>query len=268
MTPSVYTVRASSWGGLFDCSHRWEGEYLLKMRKPSGLRALLGTSVHAGTAAFDKAKLEGAACSVDDAAGVFVDTLRNPQFDVDYHQDGLSVRDAEQIGLGLHVRYCTEIAPTFEYTDVETTLDPMEINCGGGVIIRLTGSMDRARVANVHGGIVIPDVKTGARIMSDGVPQTKGRSAQTGTYQLMYEQTKQVRTEGAQIIALSTSGKNEVGVSPVFDARRVMVGTDDTPGLIQHAAEMFRSGLFPPNPQSALCSKKYCSRWDNCIFHE
>lgn len=268
MTPSVYTVRASSWGSLFDCAYRWEGEHLLKIRKPAGMRALLGTSVHAGTAAYDQARIDGSNLTIDEAAGALVDSLRNPEYDVDYLQDGISLREAEQIGLALHVRYCTEIAPQFDYLEVETKLDPMEIDCGGGVVIRLTGSMDRARVANHGTGVVIPDVKTGSRVVSKGVAQMKGRSAQTGTYQLMYEQTRGIRTEGAQIIALSTAGRNEVAVSPIFDARRVMVGTDDTPGLIQHAAEMFRTGLFPPNPQSPICSEKYCSRWATCIYHE
>jgi hypothetical protein len=56
--------------------------------------------------------------------------------------------------------------------------------------------------------------------------------------------------------------------SPVFDAKAVMLGTETQPGLIQFAADMFRSGLFPPNPSSMLCSSKYCARWDTCIFHE
>ncbi|MCT7340572.1 hypothetical protein P4129_07095 [Pseudomonas aeruginosa] len=29
------TVRASSWGALFDCAFKWEGVHLLKMRSPS-----------------------------------------------------------------------------------------------------------------------------------------------------------------------------------------------------------------------------------------
>lgn len=268
MTVSTYTVRASSWGSLFDCAYRWEGEHLLKMRKPAGLRALLGTSVHAGTAAFDQARIDGADVSVDDAAGVLINTLHHPEYEVDYKQDDINMCDAERIGLALHVRYCTELAPQFHFIEVETKLDPMEIDCGGGIRIRLTGSMDRARVASYGTGVVIPDVKTGSRVVSQGKAQMKGRSAQTGTYQLMYEQTRGIRTEGAQIIALSTGGRNEVAVSPVFDARRVMVGTDDAPGLIQHAAEMFRTGLFPPNPQSPICSPKYCSRWATCIYHE
>ncbi|MBN9117495.1 MAG: PD-(D/E)XK nuclease family protein, partial [Pandoraea sp.] len=56
---SIYTVRASSWGALFDCSYRWEGIHLLKLRNVVGLRAALGTAIHAGTAVFDQSRLDG-----------------------------------------------------------------------------------------------------------------------------------------------------------------------------------------------------------------
>ena len=132
--------------------------------------------------------------------------------------------------------------------------------------VRLTGTMDRARVAATEGGIVVPDVKTGTRVLIDGKAVTQGRAAQTGTYQLMYEATKKVTTVGSQIIALSTSSRPAAAVSPIFDARRVMVGEAGKPGLIEHAAAMFRGGLFPPNPSSVLCSQKYCARWSSCLF--
>ncbi|MFF7398853.1 RecB family exonuclease [Achromobacter sp. NPDC008082] len=268
MEPKTFTVRASSWGRLFDCAHAWEATHILGMKKPSGMRALLGTAVHAGTAAYDRARLDGTECSPDDAAGVLVDELHNPAFEVDRAADKLSMRDAERIALTLLVRYCADVAPRFHYIDVETQLEPLAIDCGNGLTVRLTGTMDRARVAEAEGGIVIPDVKTGARIIADGKAVTRGHAAQTGTYQLMYEHTKNVRTVGAQIIALSTGATAETAVSPIFDARRVMVGEDDRPGLLQHAAAMFRTGLFPPNPSSVLCSEKYCARWSTCLFHQ
>lgn len=266
MEPKVFTVRASSWGRLFDCAHAWEATHILGMKKPAGMRALLGTAVHAGTAAFDRARLEGVTCTPDDAAGVLVDELRNPAQEVDMGQDGLSIDEAERIALVVLVKYCAEIAPRFEYIDVETTLDPLNIDCGNGMTVRLTGTMDRARVAATEGGIVVPDVKTGTRVLVDGKAVTQGRAAQTGTYQLMYEATKKVSTVGSQIIALSTSSRPAAAVSPIFDARRVMVGEPDKPGLLEHAAAMFRTGLFPPNPSSVLCSPKYCARWSSCLF--
>lgn len=266
MQPNVFTVRASSWGRLFDCAHAWEGTHILGMKKPAGMRALLGTAVHAGTAAYDLARLEGNPCTPDEAADVLVDELHNPAYEVDHAQDGLTLAAAERIALAALVKYCADVAPRFTYIDVETKLDPLDIDCGRGMIVRLTGTMDRARVAETEGGIVIPDVKTGLRVIQDGQAVTQGRAPQTGTYQLMYEQTKKVRTVGSQIIALSTGATAAAAVSPVFDARRVMVGEPDQPGLIEHAAAMFRTGLFPPNPSSVLCSPKYCARWSTCLF--
>lgn len=267
--PSIITVRASSWGKLFDCAHSWEGTHLLGMHKPSGLRAQLGTAIHASTALFDAGRLPGGAqVSVDDAAGQFVDALHHPDRDVDYTQDSLTVRQAETIGLKLHTMYCLDLSPRFTFKSVEQKLNPMDIDCGGGQIVRLTGSMDRARVAEAEGGVVIPDLKSGSRVISDGLAVIKGRSAQVGTYQLMYEATEGVQTVGGQVLALSTSSRPAVAASPVFDAKRVMVGTEDQRGLIEYAAEMFRGGLFPPNPQSVLCSEKFCVRWATCHFHE
>lgn len=265
---SVFTARASSWGSLFDCAHRWEGDHMLKMSKPGGLRAQLGTAVHASTALFDQARLVGVSISPDDAAEAFMQTLHNPEREVDYTQDDLTVKDAERIGLVLHSKYCTEIAPHMNYQSVEMPLEPLVIDCGGDIHVRLTGTMDRARVIAAADGKVINDIKTGSRVITKGVVNVQARSAQLGTYQLMSEYTDNEPTVGAQITALQTTSLAPVGVSRVFDAKKIMLGTDDKPGLIQYAAAMFKSGLFPPNPQSQLCSKKYCARWNSCMYHE
>lgn len=265
----VFSARASSIADLFDCAHRWEGAHVLGMTKPAGLRAQLGTALHASTAAFDKGRLPGATpISIDDAADVFDETLANPDREVDLRQDELTMREARTIGLILNSRYCHDVSPRFTFKSVEQQLQPVDIDCGGGMFVRLTGTMDRARVAETSGGIVIPDVKSGSRVVSDGQAVIKGRSPQVGTYQLLYEQQVGHLTIGGQIIALHTGGKAAVAVSPVFDAKRVMIGTEDYPGLIEHAATMFRTGLFPPNPQSVLCSEKFCARWASCQFHE
>lgn len=269
MATQPFTVRASSWGALFDCSFKWYGEHILKIRKPAGLRAHLGTAIHASTAAYDTGRLPGGAeISVDDAAGVFVDALHQPDREVDYDQDDLTVAQAESIGLRLTSAYCFDIAPQFTFLDVEAKLQPLDIDCGNGTVIRLTGSMDRARVAESDGGPVIADLKTGSAVISNGEVVLQGRSPQLGTYQIMYEQDAKVETAGAQILGLKTSSKPEAGVSRIWDAKRVMLGTDDAPGLIDIAAQMFRTGLFPPNPTSHLCSRKYCARWDRCPYHE
>lgn len=266
---TALSVRASSWGNLFDCAHSWEGSHLLGMRKAKGLRAQLGTALHASTATFDRGRLPGAdPVSVDNAASVLVDLLQHPEEDVDLNQDELAPRDAERIGLTLHRDYCFDVSPRFRFKSVEQQLQPVDIDCGSGTYVRLTGTMDRARIAETSGGVVIPDVKSGARVISEGKAVIKGRSAQIGTYQLLYEQGEGIVTIGGQVIALHTSSRPSTAVSQVFDAKRVMLGTEEEPGLLEHAAAMFRTGLFPPNPQSILCSEKYCARWSRCQFHE
>lgn len=283
ITKEVFQVRASSLGGLFDCALRFEWETLMRKHRASSLRAWLGTSIHASTAAFDQAKIDGAPISADQAADVFVDTLYNATEDVDYKDPKLSMKQAEIIGLTLHSRYCAEIAPRMNFQSVEMPLKPLDVEAEG-VIIRLTGTMDRARVVllpimtlpdgnELYGAVprapkVIADLKTGGRLISEGVVTTKGRAAQLGTYQLLSEHTDGEQTDGAQIMALQTSSTTQVGVSRVFDAKSHLLGHGDDPGLLEMAAKMFKIGLFPPNPASVLCDKKYCGRWDNCKFHE
>ena len=268
MTAPVFTVRASSFGTLFDCAARFEGEQLMKLHRVGSLRAWLGTSIHASTAAFDQAKLAGMPISANDAADVFTSMLWDPTEEIDLKDSKLSMKQAEVIGLTLHARYCAEIAPLMNFESVEMKLKPLDVEAEG-VIIRLTGTMDRARVVrNGNKSKVIADLKTGGRLITDGVVNTKGRAAQLGTYQLLSEYTDGEQTAGAQIMALQTSSATQVGVSRVFDAKSQLIGTDQTPGLLGMAAKMFRIGLFPPNPQSTLCDKKFCARWDTCSYHE
>jgi len=269
MKPSVYTVRASSWGALFDCAYRWQGIHLLGMRNVVGLRAALGTAIHAGTAVFDQSRLDGAGLTADDAAGAFIDKLRDPENEYDPARDDLSLSDAERIGLSLTTKYCLEVAPRYDFVAVEMETKPLDIDCGNGVIVRLTGTMDRARVRRSAAGVGIADLKSGSSAVQKGVAVTKGHGPQIGTYEMLYEHTTgDTIGDTAEIIGLKTKGTPEVATAPIANAKRAMVGTEDTPGLIEFAADMFKSGRFYPNPKSLLCSEKYCPRYASCQFHD
>lgn len=267
-----FKVRASSWGSLFDCAHRWEGTHIMKLHSPSGARAALGTAIHAGTAHFDAARVAGQDPSTQDAGEVFMDHLNNPREEVNWRADDLKKTDAERIGLTLVSRYCADVAPRFHYIAVEMETTPLVIDCGGGVKIQLTGTMDRARAIADTYGVRIADVKTGTRaVESDDngnrVAKTKGFGPQLGTYELLYEHTTGEQVTGpGEIIGMHT-GKPEIAVAEIKDARRLLTGTEQSPGLLEYAAVMFRTGMFPPNPQSTLCSKKYCARWATCTHH-
>ena len=105
---------------------------------PSSSNAVLGKAGHAGTALFDNKRLDGNPISVDDAAGIVVDTIHSPDEDVDWGED--SPKEAESIALALHGMYCHQIAPKQEYVAVEATCERLEIPDIG---ISLTGTADR-----------------------------------------------------------------------------------------------------------------------------
>ena len=211
IAPSL-TVRASSWAGLFDCAYRWEGIHLLGLRNVVGLRAALGTAIHAGTAAFDQARLTGDTVTAADAAGVLIDKLRDPENEFDPARDDLSMPEAEKVGVTLLSKYCFEVSPHYNFVAVEMETKPLDIECGSGVIVRLTGTMDRARIRKAAHGVGIADLKSGSSAVQKGEANTKGHGPQIGTYELLYEHTTgEPITDVAEIIGLKTKGKAEIG---------------------------------------------------------
>jgi hypothetical protein len=161
------------------------------------------------------------------------------------------------------------VSPKYDFVGVEMETKPLDIDCGGGVVVRLTGTMDRARIRKTTGGVGIADIKTGGASVQNGVAVTKGHGPQIGTYELLYEHTTgQTISSPAEIIGLKTKGKAEIATGEINGARRVMIGTEEHPGLIDFAAEMFKSGRFYPNPRSMLCTADYCPRWNSCPYHD
>lgn len=268
---NTVTIRASSLGELFDCPSRWYAKHILGLRTPTSFKARLGSAVHAGTAAFDAARLEGNPITADDAAGVLVDTLHRDR-DEDGQEDivdweGEDSRVVEQIGLSLHTSYCTGLALQQDYVAVELRCEALEFTDLG---LTLTGTTDRVRRAS--GGLLgITDIKTGATaVSSDGTVKTAGHGAQLGVYSLLAEYALgQPLTAPAQIIGMQT-GKTpkaqRIGVGEVQDVRAALVGDAESPGLLEHASRIIHSGSFYGNPRSMLCSPKFCPIYDTCKF--
>lgn len=262
----LVTVRASSVPELFDCAARWYAKHIDGLTRPSSGPAHLGTSLHASTAAFDQSRIDGRNITADDAAGVFVDTLRHPERDVEWGDD--RVADAEAIGLRLHGIYCRDWAPREHYVGVEIQCDSLDVDCGP-VVIRLTGHTDRVRLAG-EGRHGIVDLKSGRRAVgADGRAVTKGHGLQTAVYELLAEEaTGQPMAAPAQITGLQTTRQARVGVGTIHAARRALLGTPEQPGALHAAAQYFATGTFPGNPRSYLCSPKYCPAYANCHWRE
>jgi hypothetical protein len=83
------------------------------MKNTVGLRAALGTAIHAGTAVFDQAKITGDTVTAADAAGVLADKLRDPENEFDPTKDDLSMQEAESTGITLLTKYCGEVSPKY-----------------------------------------------------------------------------------------------------------------------------------------------------------
>lgn len=256
-------IRASSLSTLFDCPARWEAEHLLGLRKPSSAAAHLGTAVHASTAVFDESNLNGNPVSIDDAAGTLVDTIYQPEDDVAW--DDLSPKKAESIGLALHSKYCSEIAPAQTYSAVELACESLQITDLG---IELTGTTDRIYI-DKQGRKGIADIKTGKRAVEakTGKAVTKYHKEQMAVYELLAEHAAGERlTAPAMIIGLKTQGKAQAGTGKIRGARDALVGDSFNKGLLERASEIIRSGNFYGNPRSFLCSAKYCPRHSTCPY--
>ena len=271
-TQPLAVVRASSWPSLFDCSYKWYWQNIVGLRSPSGGAAHLGTAVHAGTAAYDQSILDGKFISVTDAVDASRQALATPENDVAW-DDSLSPAEADSYAVKLTTRYCHDIAPTRTYTAVELKCTALDITTKHGTV-RVTGTTDRVRQLQ-DGRKAISDVKTGGRatekLESGGRRAvTKGHHIQLGIYTLMAEQATGERMDGpAEIIGLQTSKDTPCATGEIADVKTPLLGDDKTPGLIEIAAGMLKSGVFPPNPKSNLCSRKFCPAYAaHCKYHD
>lgn len=259
-----YRVRASSVAAFFDCPLRWATIHLDGLWLPASAPARIGTAVHRSTAAYDQAKLDGEQPTIEDTADVVLDTIRDPDEEVDW--GGMPERKAIEIGIGCHTKYCGQIGRYSNYSHVEESLDALAIEVPvmgqDPVELVLTGTLDRVKQEGVIHGIC--DVKTGARAASASPGRHK---AQLGVYELLAESQLDVDIAlPAEIIGLQTSSKYEANVQTVSGARDALVGDGKSPGLLTYMADMIARETFYGNPSSFLCSEKYCANWGSCKF--
>lgn len=264
------TIRASSWPSFYDCAHRWYWENVMGLRGPSAGPATLGTAIHAGTAHFDKAAIAGQPVSVLEAVDASREALAHPEEETVWDEN-LTPKEADTFAITLTTRYCQEVAPTRRYVGVEIRCDSLDIRTRHGVI-RVTGTTDRVRELP-DGRRGISDLKSGQTATTktdDGRRRanTKGHHLQLGIYTLMAEQAIGEPMEApSEIVGLQTTKEAPVATAEIQDVKTPLLGTDDTPGLIEMAAGMLKAGSFPPNPKSQLCSAKYCAAYaHHCKF--
>jgi hypothetical protein len=233
---------------------------------PSSSNAALGHAIHASTALYDRSALEGEGLTPEECEGALVDEIYKPKEDVDWADGDLTAQESERIGRMLHRRYCTEIAPSEDYVAVEVLCQSLEIT---DLAIALTGTTDRVR--RVDDGFGISDLKTGkTAVRADGHVETAGHAMQMGVYELMAERASGIPiTAPARIVGLQV-GKTErgqrVGRGDLHGARDLLIGDEESPGMLEYASRLIHSGTFPGNPKSMMCGPKYCPVFSTCRF--
>lgn len=259
------TIRASSLADLFDCAMRWEAVHIRRLYRPGNGAAHIGTSVHAGTAAYDEASLIGAPITLDEATGVLVDTLYHPEYEVEWDDD-MPAKKAEPIARQLLTNYVETIAPTHDYVAIEARCDDLTIDVDG-FKLTLTGTVDRVR-REPDGSLGISDLKTGkTAVNTDGVVATGKHAPQLGAYEILAQHAiGRPMDAPAEIIGLQTNGKARVGSGFIDRPRDLLIGGEDHKGLIELAVDILRAGSFNPNPRSMLCMGKFCPIHSTCKY--
>lgn len=266
MNRTPVTIRASSFGSLFDCPARWIAIHIEGKRSPSSANSALGTGVHAGTAVYDASRLpECSPVSVDDAKQAAFESVTKPREDVDW-EDEQPAKVAD-VAVSLTERYCTLFAPTIEYAAVEISVDSLLLT---DLDIILTGHTDRVR--RTENGLGICDLKTGkTAVGTDGKAKTQGHAAQLGVYEIVAETALDVRMDlPAEIIGLQTNltaEKQRIGVGEIEGAREVLIGNEEHTGLLNVAAQLVHGDIAPwGNPKSMMCHKRYCPNFQTCFW--
>jgi len=263
MRPPI-TIRASSFGSLFDCPARWIAIHLEGRRVPQTGIAALGTGLHAGTAAFDAERLAGRVPSLSAAEDAAIESLRMPREETDWEGEQAK---AEGVARSLTRKYCVEESPKHDYIAVEASVESLLIEDLG---IILCGTTDRVERTDEGNGI--RDIKSGKQAVgTDGKAKTQGHAAQMGVYELVAEAALGLPMRApAQIIGLQTNqtpDKQRIGTGEIVGAKDVLLGNDENTGLLVTAAKLVH-GEIPAwgNPKSMMCHNRYCPSFNTCFW--
>lgn len=274
-------IRASSIKDALDCAMRFEAKHLLKIRMPGSGVSHLGTALHAGTGAYDQSVIDGKPIKPDDAVGAFVDTLKLDHNPEEPEEEGvrwdedLQLTDAEKVGVRGVVNYIDKIGSKRRYKAVEAKLEKFPVTFPEQrVTLILTGKTDRIRaIENRMTGAVghgITDIKSGkTRVTKDDRVSSRAEKAQLAVYELIAQHATGIPiTAPAEIAGISTAQHANVATLEIPGTREALVGTQETPGVLDFIAKMLRNGVFPPNPSSFLCSKKFCPIHARCPYKD
>ncbi|MCE5311025.1 MAG: PD-(D/E)XK nuclease family protein [Acidobacteriales bacterium] len=225
------------------CSAKWWFKYGLHLPEPKTASLALGLAIHSALEVNFREKLQtGKDLETAGMVMIFRDAWREQVGETEFREDE-DPAELGQVGEQLIVKYMQEAAPTIEPAAVEL---PVE-GCVAGVPVR--GRID---LMDVTGRVT--DVKTAARRPSCVSPDyafqlatyrqlTRGASGEARLDTL-------VRTKTVQLV------RHDYTVSD-----QDLLATQVIYPLVR---EGMQNGLYFPNRQSMLCSRRHCAYWRQC----
>lgn len=226
-----------------DCQVKWFYRKVLQYPETRGAAAGLGTAVHDAIAGNFRQKIEtGTDLPADRVAEMFR-AAWSRELDTVLLQDGEDAADLAECGEVMTRVYIEQAAPGVRPAKVESYVEGLV----GDVPVR-----GYADVIDDRGRVI--DIKTAAKKPA-GI--SAGHLVQLATYAILDDSAN-----GEARLDTLTKTKR-VG----YHQETVRIGIPErqqTERLYSIARDAMRSGLYMPNRQSHLCSRKHCSYADRC----
>jgi CRISPR/Cas system-associated exonuclease Cas4 (RecB family) len=233
----------SQVSNLMDCAYRWYGKYLLELPDPPTGNLALGRAVHAALAENFSQKCETRVdLPVTGVVALFRDVWNRESEETEFRDDE-EPREFGRCGEVLVAKYMEEAAPGVEPAAVEMHVE--------GVIngVGVHGFLD---VLDVNGCVI--EIKTAKARPSSVNPMHK---FQVATYSSLLP-----RQIGMGRVDTLVKTKSPQLIQQSFSITEQEVRATET--LYPLAQKLMRGGLYVPNRQSMMCSRRNCAYWRHC----
>lgn len=233
----------SSANQFLGCGAKWYFRKIAKLPDPPTGALTLGSAVHAAIGANLEQKIETKRdLPATGVIAIYRQAWAEKSAEAEFRDDEIPA-DLKAQGEALVLKYLDETCPEIEPAAVELPVSGRI----GGVLVQ--GYVD---LLEVNGRI--RDFKTAARKPSEISPDYR---FQTSTY-------VQITPGASGKVQVDTLTKTKVPALISQDFTVSQADVDQTTKMYPLVQQAIRAGMFLPNRNSNLCSRKYCAFWRAC----
>ncbi len=245
------TIRPSSIGTFLDCSLKFRFDRIDKIQTPKALALAFGTAIHRPLEVNYKQKLQTekditTEQMVDEFSAAFEIETKEVEAREFLSESKGAVKD---VGVRLIKQYHTIISPKVQPAYVEERLEAQIDGLDDEISITLSGQIDL-----VDNRKRLIDHKTTKRSPSE---VSQSYVLQQTSYRLLAE-AHNIEIEQNHIDYLIKTSLPQI--------KRFAVETDPDflNNILAVMVQSIKKEIFVPNRNSMLCSRKYCSYWNEC----